>query len=398
MSTFLLSNAEISVAYLIEGYFPLVSPLLFLKYTTSGRLVRGVEEHMTADISESIWNFRAGGLIIATSHSADCMAVVHSGGTPLGDANATKTLLDLDDEYDARSAIASHDRRVHSSFSRQHSIEEKRTGAGCVAPSALDDTGRSDPLFGGPSPANGTAVEKRQALPPPHQQQHQQQQQQQQQRREQDERESCGWSKDEGDRRSGSAEDDDDARVLAAREWLLDHEELEEKDRLLRRELARQRGRVEELYELHRVYSKATKKTFRALRGMPEPSYDAPACCYEEELDALAEASARQDAALGSSEQRAISLPASHPHYFCVQQGEDDDEDNQADACSSPPQRASESSIPQHHVDCVDEDSVRLGASALRLEEERRPESSGGGGKGFVFRMRNLDAGGDEEE
>jgi hypothetical protein len=321
---------------------------------------------------DGVWNFRAGGLIIATSHSADFPSGQHSGTTPLGDAQATRTLLELDDEYDSRGHHG-HDRR-HVTCERGPFMRDEKglqrvavggigltvagTNTSSLPASELhahrhDSVIADDARRGGRSPA-GVVSEKR--LP-----------------------EAKGWLRGEDQCRGSSSDgdegvdDDDDERLHAAREWLMDHEEVEEKERLIRREMARQRGRVEELYELHRVYSKATKKTFRALRGMPEPSFDAPACCYEEDLDAAAER------ALYGSESAVVQG---------AELGEDDDDETvHRDQVRTSEELFSHMQPHEHHVDCLDEGSV-LAASAI---------GAACGGKGFVYRMRNLDVIEEEE-
>jgi hypothetical protein len=251
-------------------------------------------------------------------------------------------------------------------------------------------------------------------------------------------RDGVGQSGNSTEDPDGTAAEDDE-RLLAARGWLMDHEEMEEKQRLLQRERDRQRNRVEELYELHRVYAKATKKTFRALRGMPEPSFDAPACCYEEDLDAE-EAGDGEAAVLPSSSSYGDADPyCSHPreqhhhqdgrrhhrrrryhqpfpkgepqqaHRF-TDEGEDAEEEEEATAgllndmvlaavspasasateggrgpheyrlhhAAHPHSTLGVACAEQQHVDYLNEESVR-------------EASVGAGGKGFVYRMRNMD-------
>lgn len=71
--------------------------------------------------------------------------------------------------------------------------------------------------------------------------------------------------------------------------WRVDFEEEEARARLEKAMRDQKRLRHEELYELQKVYSKALRKNFRSLRGMPEPSFDTPSALYEEELEAIEE-------------------------------------------------------------------------------------------------------------
>lgn len=179
-------------------------------------------------------------------------------------------------------------------------------------------------------------------------------------------------------------------------EWLVDHEDDEMREKLEKAMRDQQRCRQEELMELERVYSKAMRKTFRSLRGMPEPSFDAPSCLYEEELDALAEEQEERDEQCLPPE-RGGSKPRGYVRrYFYTEQGtslrqhescaphSDDEAETEQSANSPSIGRAS-----SHHADCQDEASLLASVSeknsAAEFEEERRQGVSNGG---FVNRLR----------
>lgn len=123
--------------------------------------------------------------------------------------------------------------------------------------------------------------------------------------------------------------------VMGVVGWRDDEEEAEARERLEKILRDQQRSREEELMELHRVYTKAVRKNFRSLRGMPEPNFDAPSALYEEELDAI-EAEQLQ------------------------QQQEAQDQDESARS-------------PSHYTDCTDEQAVARSAVDVMLKSAAPP-------------------------
>jgi hypothetical protein len=169
---------------------------------------------------------------------------VHVHGHP-SEAEATRSLLQIDDEYCVRGA-GSHRNIASSSTYRHYSHSDSdaaQTDAPVVEHSAV---GCTPDRFLSEYPAKGS-------------------------------------EREEGD--------DDEIG------WRVDFDEEEARYRLEKAMRDQQRLRHEELYELQKVYTKALRKNFRSLRGMPEPSFDTPTALYEEELDALEE---RQHASSGA--------------------------------------------------------------------------------------------------
>lgn len=224
------------------------------------------------------------GGVIATSRSAGCGEQLTGGDDAsaegdsrvCADVEATLSLLQVDDEYDAQlhhhsasSAGASTGGRVvslyrhytphhssgstttaaHSKTSLKRKKRQQQQPASCCEE---DDTaGRSSdmlPPYPNAGPGLGNAFA----------------------------------SDDTASRMLSDASDCNNGEDC----WRDDAEETEVRVKLEKALRDQQRSREEELLEIQRVYTKAMRKTFRSLRGMPEPSFDTPTALYEEELDA----------------------------------------------------------------------------------------------------------------
>jgi hypothetical protein len=171
--------------------------------------------------------------------------------------------------------------------------------------------------------------------------------------------------------------DDDDTG------WRVDYEEEETRGKLEKAMRDQQRLRMEELYELQKVYTKAVRKNFRSLRGMPEPSFDTPSALYEEELDAIEEhrLSAQVDDAADiasellppsvnahelQSPRSLASLGLLRPAQYQSAVAVDAD--------------AMEPTHPPHHADCVDERSITIStADAIQRAQNTANFVLGGG-------------------
>lgn len=191
--------------------------------------------------------------------------------------------------------------------------------------------------------------------------------------------------------------------------WRLDFEEEEARERLEKAMRDQQRYRQEELYELQRVYAKAVKKNFRSLRRIPEPSFDTPTALYEEELDALEE---HCKAALQSSE--GADRPCSNNSAYDMLPTPPSAPNGPITSPRAAPPHVPSNSIiavgmhgrtdtsssdmmlsPQHHVDCADSDAIDGvaggGGTHIHTTHGGGTYGDGGvfiGGSSFVSRLR----------
>ncbi|CUG62326.1 Hypothetical protein, putative [Bodo saltans] len=163
-----------------------------------------------------------------------------SGHEPHSEADATRSLLEIDDEYTSPFSQRSAPSGFRHYY-RDTEVGERRRNSRRQADAAASTT---------------------QASPTSH---------------------DSGTTRGVDDGGDAPKSDDDDTG------WRVDYEEEETRGRLEKAMRDQQRLRMEELYELQKVYTKAVRKNFRSLRGMPEPSFDTPSALYEEELDAIEE-------------------------------------------------------------------------------------------------------------
>ena len=153
--------------------------------------------------------------------------------------------------------------------------------------------------------------------------------------------------------------------------------------------LNQQRQRVEEMLELQRVYSKALHKTFRSLKGMPEPSYDAPICLCEEDID-QAEAIAAEIAAQAADGAGSSTLQEQthyHQNYVRRYFAEGPSSENSPSGHT----RSERSGSLELHADCTDHENIIVAAEASAwrgyVSHTAQPAESDSR-TGFVSRLR----------